>query len=352
MSLSLGFIVVLLLIIFPGLIYRRFYFYGEFSKEFKSNINLVTLISISVIPGLINLIVVYFLYNSFFDYNISLSHLTDVYKNISSQDYRFENSNISVKDFIESSIFSFMCFVYLSSFLSGITFGRLVRISNLDTKFKLLRFKNYWFYLFNGQHTNFTKMKHLKVENGEHLFTKADVLINSNDKTLLYSGIIVDYELLENDSNSLKNIILQNAKRYSSKDEKVKVTDIPGNIFVVDCTNMININLTYIYDKKESILSSKVPSLIELVFGLLILLLIPLSIFKFSFLDLRLYNYYFSLNWYQRIPAFFLIIQIIGLLNPFVKEQDEYTWVNWKTFLGKLVWVIFLVLLIWLLMKI
>ncbi len=53
MEISLGFFVILLLVLFPGLIFRRLYFYGEFSKEFNDGQNIGSLLAKSVVPGLI-----------------------------------------------------------------------------------------------------------------------------------------------------------------------------------------------------------------------------------------------------------------------------------------------------------
>lgn len=347
MELSLGLIVVLLLIIFPGLIYRRLYFYGEFSKEFKSDFNLFSLLAISTIPGIINLIIIYILYDNFFE-SIDLGEIIDTFKNINNDDYRFTKSETTpLKELINSKASPFIGFLYLSSFILGTISGRLVRLTRLDTKFKLLRFKNYWFYMFNGQHTNFKKMKHLRLENKKHLFTKADILIDSNNNTKLYSGIVVDYELLDNNCNSLNKIMLQNAKRYSYKDGKTIPVEIPGNLLIVDCSTMKNINLTYAYEEAKSILKSKLPNIIDIIFGLIILLLIPTFIFKLNFVDLEIYDKFFSFKWYKKIVAFLLTIQILSILKPFEKFDDEYKFITWKGTLAKVLWIGVFIILLW-----
>lgn len=349
MELSLGFIVVLLLIFFPGLIYRRLYYYGEFSKEFKSNFNLFSLLAVSTIPGIINLIIIYFLYDTFFE-NIDLGEIINTFKNINNEDYRFKKSDTTpIKELINSKALPFVGFLYLSSFILGAVSGRLVRLTRLDTSFKLLRFKNYWFYIFNGHHTNFKKMKHLRLANKKHLFTKADILIDSNSKTHLYSGIVVDYELSDNNCNSLNKIMLQNAKRYSHKEGNTISIEIPGNLLIVDCSSMKNINLTYAYEEAKSILKTKLPTIIEIIFGLIILLLIPTFIFKLNFVNLEIYDMYLSLKWYKKIFAFLLIIQILSILKPFEKLDDEYKFLTIKGILARLLWIGFFIFLLWIL---
>lgn len=347
MEFSLGFLVVLILIIFPGLIYRRLYFYGEFSKEFKSRYNLISLIALAIIPGIINLVCVYFFYDTFFN-NIDLGEIIDKFKDLNSENFRFKKSEETpIKELVNTKAVPFIGFLYLTSFLIGSVSGRLVRISKIDTKFKLLRFKNYWFYLFNGQHTSFKKMKHLKKRNKKHVFTKVDILVDSNSKTHLYSGIIVDYELHENECDTLSKIMLQNAERYGIRDNKRVPIEVPGNLLVVDCSSMKNINFTYIYEETKSILESRFPNYVETIFGLITLLIIPVFIFKADSLNIEIYNTYFELHWFKKIIVFLISIQILSLLNPVLKDNGEYKFVNLKNILAKVIWIIGLSILLW-----
>ena len=348
MDFSLGFLVVLILILFPGLIYRRLYFYGEFSKEFKSRYNLVSLIAISSIPGLFNLICVFLFYDTFFN-EIDLGEIIDKFKDLRSQNFRFKESNDTpIKELLNTKAIPFIGFLYVTSFLVGSISGRFIRISRIDTKFKLLRFKNYWFYLFNGQHTSFKKMKHLKERNKKHVFTKADILIDSNSKTHLYSGIVVDYELFEDKCDTLSKVMLQNAERYSVRDSKRTPVEIPGNLLVVDCTSMKNLNLTYVYEEATSILESRLPNYIDITFGLSILLMIPAFIFKANSIDIEIYKTYFDLLWYEKVVAYLLTVQFFSLLNPFIKEEDgEYKYVNFRNIIAKVIWIISLSILLW-----
>lgn len=347
MNFSLGFLVVIILIIFPGLIYRRLYFYGEFSKEFKSRYNLVSLIAIAIVPGLINLICVFLFFDNFFN-EIDLGEIIDKFKDLNSENFRFKKSkDTPIKDLLEEKAVPFVSFLYLTSLIVGSVSGRFVRITKIDTKFKLLRFKNYWFYLFNGQHTGFKKMRHLKRRNKKHIFTKADILIDSNNKTHLYSGIIVDYELHENQCDTLSKIMLQNAERYGIRDDKRVSIEIPGNLLVVDCSTMKNINLTYIYEEAKSILDSKLPNYVETIFGLISLLIIPIFIFKADSIDVELYKIYFNFHWFKKLIVFFIAVQFLSLFNPFVKDKGEYKVVSFKNVLAKIIWIIGLSILLW-----
>ena len=349
MEVSLGFFVVLLLVLFPGLIYRRLYFYGEFSKEFNDGQNIVSLLAKSVVPGLVISILSFILYSYFF-IKLDIAEVIDKFKDINNPDIRLtESKNTSFNDVILDKVCPFVGFQYLLAIILGTLSGRIIRITRLDTKFKILRYKNYWFYIFNGQYGGFKKLKHLEQKNKKHLFTKADILIDSNSKTLLYSGIIVDYELNENNCCELSKVFLQNAERYSMKNNQRVRVEIPGTLLVVDCSAMKNINLTYIYQERKSLLESKLPNAVEVTFGLLIIVLIPLFIFRAESINLDIYNSYFHQAWYKKIIYYFIIIQILSLLNPFVKSGEEYKYVSIKIFLAKFFWIAILLLIVWIL---
>lgn len=340
MEISLGFIIVVVLIVFPGLIFRKLYYYGDFSKEFSSGYNIITLLAVSTIPGIINLVTVYFFYIYFFS-EIDIVLLINKFKEISSPDLKFTTeTEIASSKILTDKILPFLSFLYLLSIITGSLTGRLIRISKLDTKFKLLRFKNYWFYLFNSHHTDFKRMKHLKIRNKRHLFTRADILVESASKTHLYSGIIVDYELMENDCRSLSKIVLHSAERYSNKEGSRSRVQIPGNLFIVECSSMININLTYIFEEAKSLLSSKIPNYFELFFGFLSVIIAPAFLFNAKVIDIELYNAYFELNWVSRFFYYALIIQVLNLLNPFIKVNEDYQYIDLKNLNIKLILVI------------
>ena len=339
MVVSLSFFIVLITILFPGLIFRRLYYYGEFSKQFNAGHNLISLLALSIVPGIINLLLVYF----FYDYvitNIDLGEIIDKFKDVNNPSFRLKQSeDTPIKELINNQISPFIGFLYTSCFISGILLGRFVRITGLDTKIKILRFKNYWFYLFNGHCTGFKKMKYLKESNKKHLFTKADILIDSNSKTHLYSGIVVDYELRGSDCKALSKIMLQNAERYSMRDGIRTAVSIPGNLFVVDCSSLKNINLTFIYEESRSILKSKFPNYVEIVFGIAIILLIPIFIFKAERISWEHYQNYFNLKWYGKITAYLLFVQLLSLFNPFIRQGNDYKHLTIKTFMPNLPWL-------------
>ena len=349
MQITLGFFLILILIVLPGLIFRRLYFYGEFSKQFHSDYSFIKVLSLSAVPGLVIFIVIYLFYDNFIS-EIDIGSVIDKLKEINDPSFSFRKSNeIPLRQLINFKASPFVGFLYLTSFLIGALAGRFVRITKLDTKFKLLRFKNYWFYFFNGLHTDFKKMRHLRQKNKKHIFTKADILIDFNNTPELYSGIIEDYELDSNSSNVLSKIVLREAHRYKVKKKKKVPVPIPGSLFVVDCSALKNINLTYVYEDAKSVLDSKIPVYIENAFGLLLIILIPFFIFKSESIHYSFYDEYFRLSWYKKIIVYLIVAQIISIINPFIKKGDEYQYISLKTFFVKIVILGVLVLFLWLL---
>ena len=346
MDISLGFIIVVTLILLPGLLFRRLYFYGDFSKQFNAGHSIANQIILAVIPGISIFISVFFTYHYFFT-QIELELIINKLKELNNSNSLPNNE--SHTSLVQSFVYKtgpFIGFLYLTSGIIGAISGRLIRITKLDRRFKLLRFKNYWFYVLNGEHFDFKKFKHLKQKKKNHLFTKADVLIEQNSETALFSGIVVDYELSNNDGVTLSKLYLHNAERYRLKEGDKKPISIPGNIFVVDCENMKNINLTYIYEEQKNgtknILKSRIPSIVELIYGILFMAIIPLFVYKVESLNFEFYESIFQLKWYNKIIAYFFIIQFLNIFNPFNKHNEEYKYVSWRILITKIIFAFIL----------
>ena len=339
MQITVGFIIVLVFIVFPGLIFRRLYFFGEFSKQFQSGFNLVKLLSVSSIPGIINLILIFLFYDAFVS-QVDLGAIIDKIKDLNNPDFRFQKSDdLPLKDLINIKIAPFVGFLYVAVTIIGISTGRLIRGIGLDTKFKILKYNNYWFYLFSGQSSNFKKMKYLAKNKMTHVFTSADILVDAENGAQLYSGIIVDYELSPTDCGTLSKVMLREAKRYSKKDNTTNgVVSIPGELFVLDCSSMKNINLTYAYVKSKELLSSWVPVLVERIFAFLFLFLIPMAVFQFEAIDFDFYKGYFTLKYTTRFFIYLAIVQVLGICFPFVNlGNGKYKWASWKEKSSKIV---------------
>lgn len=343
MSFTFGFFIIFIFIIFPGLIIRRLFFFSEFSKQFGFSDPLLKNLSYAIIPGFVNFCLTYFLYDNYIK-DLDLGLIIDLYKNIINPEFLFSNEDSESLEMQLIGYSPFLGFQYGIAILIGILSGRTIRFFNLDTRFKLLRYKNYWFYLTTGQHRKLKKYKDKKSEQGEFIFSRADVLIDTTDGSKLFSGILVDYELNHSDYSELSKVVLRKARRYK-KDTNGKVISrpIPGKLFVVDCKNLLNINFTHYYQKQEAFIHSKYPNIINKSFGTLMLSLLPLLFFQVSFININLYTDFFELNIFSKILYAVFLLSLINFFNPIEIDKDSksgYKWSSKKFYFNKLLVII------------
>lgn len=352
MDFTWGFLVIFIFLIIPGLLIRRLYYYGEFSKQFGYNLPLIKVVFYSLIPGILNVIIVFWIYDAFFD-EIDLGKVIDGYKDMANPSEKFvDNASTPLSSLIKSEVFPFMGMLYTISIILGIISGRIIRMTGADEKFKLLRFNNPWFYLFNGHHHRLKKYESDIPSNSKFLFSKADVLIDTSNGAELYSGIVVDYELNADDCQKLSKVILRNAQRYKTVSQDNRIAkEIPGNLLVVNCAGLRNINLTFVFGQKakKSILETAMPRTISIVLSILTILSIPLFIFKVQWPDWKLYQVLFELSPWARFFAYLLFIQTLGLLNPFREVNGKAKWITKELLLYKVILAVVFFVAVWLL---
>lgn len=336
MEFTWGFLALFVLFIVPGLIVRRLYYYGEFSKQFQSREFIPKTLAYSLLPGIFVAICAYLIVDAFS--GIDLGEVVDFYKKISSESQRFKDDDgTSVSELAKDKILPFLGLLYAMSLVLGVVSGRFVRFAGLDTTWKLFRFQNHWFYLFSGDHAKLSKYRFLRKKNKRFLFTQADILIGSGSGTNLYTGIIVDYELKPDNSHELSKVILKNAKRYAKEDGITVPRVIPGNLLVVDCSNMLNINLTYIYGETTEFLKSVWPKIISYGSILPVFLLLPFFIYQMDWISWKWYHTYFEYHWTAKIFFYLFVTQIPYLLNPFrQKSNGEMEFIPFKMHLYKI----------------
>jgi hypothetical protein len=336
-TLTWGFLVVFTLFIFPGMIIRRLYFYGEFSKQFGYSEPLIKTISYSLIPGIINAVCVYYIFDYFFT-QIDLGAVIDNYKAIADPLYKFKDiDGEPIQDTFKDNVMPFLGFTYLNASIFGLLSGRFIRIFGIDTALKLFRFKNQWFYLFNGYHFKLKKYRFLKKKNKKFLFAQADILIDSTSGTQLYSGVIVDYELKEDNCKELSKVVIRNAARYHT-DSGTGIREakhIPGNLLVVDCSKLLNINLTYVYSPLKGFFETKYPKYIYRFFSILTVLIIPSFIYQIQWVNWGSYVSLFNLSFFERFFYYLFVIQTIQIFNPFIeiKPKGLFQWIS-RSYLG------------------
>lgn len=342
MTFTTAFLFLFITIIIPGFIFLRIYFYGDFSKQFTTKENISKLLLTSLIPGLLISILYLPLYNYFSGYDVKVENILTLFEKMARSKVHEDVQSLSgfanFGGFLNYCVWEFALSVGL-----GFLFSRvIVRGLALDRKWKTLRYKNQWYYVFSGEVFEFGKFKRatrtlekIKRNGKEVQLARVDVLIKGANGSELYTGFVADYDLNPTDISKLDNLYLLDAIRYktneslilSSIDKQIKNVEkklIPGELFVLNMTNLININVSYLLApvkaKIKGQVSNKLNILIKsLTFGLFL----PLSVFIFyspSWMD---WFFLTSFPWYVKLPFFSLYMNFISLINPRYDQEQK-----------------------------
>lgn len=371
MNLTFGFIAFFISIIIPGILFRRYYYYGEFSKQFHTKDPVLHSIFLSIVPGVCLQLAGFYLLSKIPYFEIENIKIFNVFK-----DFAYLESNkigADTIDFLNNGLGKFILYsliIFLASALIGNLSSRLIRAFKLDRKDKIFRFRNQWYYVFSGEVLNFQKFKLAKnlkfnsiPENQKVLLTFADVLVaNSEGNRELYTGYVVDYDLNHEDISKLDKIYLLDAYRYKKPNGSAYTTSdvfsnidstnqhyefikidthtnissrkrigIPGDMLIVSGQNILNINLTYVpsKEKEEHHEASKQRRYKVLAYALttITLAFILLHLFS-SFIDFKNYtvvNTYFEKStFWGKLFTIILFNQIIGLGFPVKDKSGKY----------------------------
>jgi len=330
MSISFSFVFIVILILLPGLIFRRLFFYGEFSKQFNPKRNIFNLIILSAIPGFFISLISFFIYDTFIR-DVDFNEFINVINNYA----KFSDHNY-VKKYLYDIVLPFLSFLFTFSLVIGMTLSRLIRFFGFDTKFKLLRFKNQWFYLFSGEAMKFKKLETVKPLNKKYVFTKAEILIHTPIIHYIYSGVVLDYELKENACNELDKIILGNAKKYILNNHGKKVRIRPyneKNLLIVSKDNTLSIDVMYIYETVEK--RKKNYEFRENIFNIFLILIFFIFLFKFDSIKSPIYQQFFNHGLIYRILIYLFVIQLLYFFLPYFKDPDKNEYYPYSTYLLK-----------------
>lgn len=308
-NIALNTIVYLMLFLFPGILFRKFYFRSAHSKQFDQG-NLFERFlwtMLSSICMLMLVIVIFIFVRTILDLPL-LKSLT--YSNIKSVFNALGANQLPPEEEIEKSYFDFFIFtsaLYILSILSGFIFYYI------NSKITFFKPSNYWENIINGSY----KLNNFD-EGTIYGYTSADILVDTNDESKLYSGKIVDYYLSQD--NKLETVILSDVMRFKKVGDDIIERKIPGDNFCIDTTRILNINLKYISQEKEKdAVVKKIIKVLDIVY-----LLFLLGLFIIIYLDI---------DWvvFSSIPkriVFFLINLIIvsnlfGLLKHLILKEKE-----------------------------
>jgi len=255
--------------LFPGVLFRKFYFSGKFGNQFEQG-NILERFLWSLFLSIICLsgvAFIFFLFDYYFGIkpleNVNFKELTKIFQDLAKNE--FPKSFIEEKSFL--NFLFLLVIIYLISVVLGFCTKSFVLIFSID-KLSAFKFKNSWHYLSQPYKENGV---HRKI--GDVHTTFADILAKNNSKEELYSGILKDIILDKDDK--LENVVLSNVYKFVTveitnqdkidsiqksiddceniftlhrdySDKKVFKKSIDGNLLILSKENIININLTYI----------------------------------------------------------------------------------------------------------
>lgn len=235
------FSVLFFIFLFPGILFRRFYFTGEFSKEYFKSSYFELLLS-TFLPAiffhLTGGFLLYVLFSHEFDYSLFID-LTEK---------KILKINSLQKVSLSKAIFYNIINCTTASLL-GFYLKKIVRDNKLDRKYKLLRFKNEWHYLVTGEILDFPNVP---GEASTVDFVWVDLMVETKEGTIIYTGVLSDYILSK--ENGLDRIYLSEViRRYLIDDynTKRKEYEMPGNFMVFSFDKILNMNLTYYQIEEE-----------------------------------------------------------------------------------------------------
>jgi ABC-type multidrug transport system fused ATPase/permease subunit len=377
MNLTLGFIAFFISIVIPGILFRRFFFYGEFSKQFNTKDPVLHSIFFSIIPGIVIQVISFIIYNLSLGFDSSYLDVFTIFRDITSDGAN--GIQEPTKNFLNNNIITFFIYstiVFIFASFSGWFSSRFIRVLNWDKKYKLFRYNNQWYYIFSGEVLNMKKFedahnvsfKNNKGQVQDTLMTYADILVSvsdQNDRKELYTGYVVDYDLQSDDITQLDKVYLIDTHRYKKKEKNtdkdgLAVIDenptqsrnrlkVPGDIFVLNAKKIVNLNLTYIPSLKKEIEKEKkeaekqkLYSKIQKGYLISILAIIFIHFFyKVLTLDKSfLSDYFINIGFWGKLLIIFFINQFIVIFVPF-KGEDKKLCYNFNNIKIKILSLIF-----------
>lgn len=240
-----GFIIIILLL--PGLLFRKSYLSGEFSREYIVE-DFFELLVNSLIPSFI-FYVIAIPFSYFFGYVYDFQHLLAL---LSSEKSLINNALINIEK-NKSAIIIFHILINIFSYTLGFCANKIVLKGNLDTKFNTLKFDNIWHYLLTAK---FILFKRSQIQLRRDSIKDIDItyifaLVNVGNTPIIYNGALVDYEL--SNDGSLDLLYLKNVKRKvlnlnndNQEQNHEDFKDIEGNILILKYQNIINLSISFI----------------------------------------------------------------------------------------------------------
>ncbi|MDN3550721.1 hypothetical protein [Mucilaginibacter aquaedulcis] len=309
-------IIIIVWLIFPGVVFKRFYFQGQFAKQFGVGLFADRLIT-SIFWGIIVQIITFLFYSRSFGFTFTgiKGKINTIYTNIASN----KMPDITYQHL--TYILGYLaCLIFVAFFL-GSFFHFLIRILKIDVKVPVFRFSNHWNYYFRGEIVSMREFKSLNK--GKWLSTMVDVVIeDGSEKNKMVSGFLTQHTISQK-TGDLETIYLTGAKRYSQSSGQFK--EVPGDCLVIPFEKVVDLNLRYTFqvidiNLRRRILFQRLV-LIILTFGLLFILIFPWYLKRSIFY--RILGIVFGgITWL----LFIMIASNPFQPNPRIKLEPKHLW--------------------------
>ena len=255
MDLQVSIISIILILAFylPGYFFRKFYYSGFSTKQVAIE-EWYNRFFKSIFYGMvIQFITAKILRDNFhFNFDTISSPLNQVYTNITKD----KLPDLDYTNFRNTILYLMLSMTFASIF--GLATRNLVRLTKLDVLSPTFRYANIWHYYFRGDILKTNDFKGI-AKKGKWLSTRADILVDfeKDEKNILYTGIISQYDL-SHKSDKLERVYLTGAQRYSTKEGSAGFKTIPGDILILDCSRILNINLSYDFIQNNQSVQNKI----------------------------------------------------------------------------------------------
>ncbi len=303
-------VLVVIFLFIPGFFFKRFYYSGQFAKQFHLGSFAERFIT-SLFWGMVVQCISIIILGNFghWQYNNIRSDLNQFYGELKKENL----PACSGKSFD-----IFIGFLFFTSFLAmvmGFLSHKVVRLFRLDVYIPALRFSNQWNYYFKGD------LHHMRDgrKKGKVISTIVDVLVrhekDDKEKTRLYRGFLNDYTI-SHTTGELENIVLSKALRWSSSATPPGFKPVPGDNLIILYSTVLNLNVTY---------NTRHIKMFDRLFGLVTLACfatLPFVVFS------TIYYYYGELRWWRIICL--LVIHLImwllistSIFGPFAEIEKK-----------------------------
>lgn len=242
----------MIFLIVPGILFQKVYFSEYYKKQYSFGVFADRLV-ISVFFGLvIQSLSAYLnlLRHNFF--NKTEYRVKSVYNKIRlSHKGLADNVLPNVSDADIEVLFWQVGISLALTICLGYVFRLLVIWTRLDLVNKFFKVKDDWNYIFTDKKRRFDLRSHLGKR--RFLGTRLNILTKeSKNKIYLYSGQYFDHTFKTD--GELESVMISDAtKHYEYDPEKpidAKINEIPGSLFIIPYSDILNINIQYEYQSK------------------------------------------------------------------------------------------------------